>query len=348
MNRKPSSFFRVDEQVFFTMGALCIVSLIIVAFRVATHTPCTPVKIVVNTTVLIEGTVIRFKAETQTGKLFSWNFGDGTLKDEESAITNHEYKKAGRYTVSVMVNGECSDMQTIVVDEAPVIVNTNLQPMIMGPDTAYLREPVSFSDISTASTAWEWRFGETSSIDATTKDPSYTYTIPGRKMVLLKINNRADLVTSHVIYVIDKEAEKNNALARQKAATPSGGHQPQIIILPAKPSTDPIKTQVQEETRKEEPAKPKAPKITTAQLEAMLMEVVNGSKRAEDFTENLCGQLGISVTLDGNVMPFTKMCQELKDTKRVKKIKVIPTLNENNCVLTMNVNLEKKKKFGLF
>ncbi|GAC1598537.1 MAG: hypothetical protein NVS3B8_11110 [Chitinophagaceae bacterium] len=347
MNKK-SSFFRLDEQVFFTMGGLCILSLVILAFRFAAHTPCSPVKIDVNSASLIAGNVIRFNAATQQGKTFSWNFGDGTIKNEEISITNHAYKNAGRYTVTVLVNGQCSDIQEVVVSEAKVIVNTNLQPLISATpsDTAYVNTPVHLSDVSTASTKWEWRFGQTNSIDATDRSPVYTYTIPGRKSVILKVNDRSDMTVSYSIMIIDKQAEKNNA----PKPRPDLPRPAPIVILPAQPHTDPLKPVTTEPVKKEEAKeKPKAPALTNEQLKAMLMQVAEGQKRAEDFSEFLGGQLGISVTLNNNVMSFTKMCDELKSMKKIKNIKVIPvTDRETNHILSMNVIVEKKKLLGIF
>jgi len=348
MNKK-SSFFRLDEQVFFTMGGLCILSLIIMAFQFASHTPCSPVKIAVNSTSLVTGNIIRFNAATQQGKTFSWNFGDGSAKEEEISITNHEYKYAGRYTVTVLVNGQCSDMQDVVISEAKVIVNINLQPLISAEpgDTAYVNLPVQFSDVSTASTKWEWRFGQTNSIDATDKSPSYTYTVPGRKTVTLKVNDRNDMTVSYSIMVIDKQAEKNNA-PKPKPDYPH--QQAPVVILPAQPHSDPLKPVQPDPVKKEEvKEKPKAPALTNDQLKAMLKQVAEGQKKAEDFSEYLGGQLGISVTLNNNVMTFTRMCDELRSMKKIKDIKVIPvTDRETNHILSMNVVVDKKKFMGIF
>ncbi len=342
---KKSSFFRLDERVFFSMAALCLLSLLIMAFRFAASTPCMPVKIAVKSTTLVSGNIIRFDAVTQQGRSFSWNFGDGTSKDEEISITNHEYKSSGKYTVSVMVNGECSDFQDIYITEAKVIVNTNLQPMISSEpgDTAYINVPVKFADNS-AATKWEWRFGQTNSIDAVTRNPVYTYTVPGRKTVTLKINDRGDLVQSYSIMVIDKQAEK--AALKQKADVPRPLPPPSIIIA-ATPHTDPLKIPTVDPVKKEEvKEKPKAPALTNDQLKAMLLQVADGQKKAEDFSEYLGGQLGIQVTLNNEVMSFTKLCDQLKDMKKkIKDLKVIPvTDKETNHILTMNVVVERQKR----
>lgn len=341
MNKKSSSFFRVDEKVFFTMGGLCILSLLIMAFRFGSRTTCAPVQIVVNSKSLITGNMIRFDAQNQEGKTFSWNFGDGNVKDEEISITNHAYKNAGRYTVSVLVNGSCLDMQDVVISEAPVIVNTNLQPMISAEpsDTVYVNMPVKFSDISTVSTKWEWRFGQTSIIDATNKAPTYIYTIPGRKTVTLKVNDRNDMVVEYSILVLDKQAEKNEVKQRKPDFQQ---HQAPTVILPAQPHSDPLKPVLPDVVKKEE-VKPKAPAVTAPQLDVLIREVCSGSKTAADFSQYMCGKNTMQVIYNNNVMSLDKMCEELKGikVKKIKSLDIIPTINDN-CLSSINVTLKKK------
>ncbi|MEO6962254.1 MAG: PKD domain-containing protein [Puia sp.] len=346
MNRKRSTF-RIDEQVFFTMGAVCLLALLIFGFRYATHHTCLPVKIQLGNDSLIAGNMIRFKAESAEGKTFSWNFGDGNAIDEESSSANHNYKNPGKYTVTVLVDGECSDIQNIYVNEAPVVVNTSLQPMIVGPDTAYTNKLVKFSDISASSVSWEWSFGETGEPDAFTKNVSYTYSQPGVKKIYLKINNRPDLVVVHFIYVIDKDAQ--NKLKEKPKAQPSRA--PVIVYVPSRPSVDPINNQIAQPAKTEkEPEHPKAkaPDISHEQIEAMLKQVSAGAKTAEDFSAYLCGNLGTPVFYNGNALPFSKLCAQLKEMKekKIKKISVgITRSGVTGCIESMSVSIEKKKGF---
>jgi hypothetical protein len=340
MNKKSSSFFRVDEQVFFTMGALCLLSLLIMAFRYGSSTPCLPVQITVKSRSLVANSIVRFDAATQGGRTFSWNFGDGTVKDEEISITNHEYTTAGKYTVTVLVNGQCSDMQDVVISEPEVIVNNSLMPMISTDpqDTAYVNQPVKFSDISSVSTKWEWRFGQTNIIDATEQSPTYIYTVPGRKTIILKVNDRNEMTVRYSLMIMDKPVEKTAAKPKIDYPHPQ---LPPLNISP-QPHSDPLKPVPLEPKKEEVKEKPKAPKISADQLGSMLMEVADGKKHAEDFSDYLCGTLSVQVSLDGDLMPFSRMCEQLKHTKRIKRISALPTFNENNCVVSMAVTVKKK------
>src|ERR1700738_341505 len=125
---KRSSTFRGDAQVYITMAILCVVSLITLAFRYATSHPCSPIELQINANAFVEGNVITFKAATQGGKTFAWNFGDNTSVEEYDASTTHIYKNAGKYSASVTVNGQCTELQNVVITEAAVVSNNILIP----------------------------------------------------------------------------------------------------------------------------------------------------------------------------------------------------------------------------
>jgi PKD domain len=343
MNKKPS-FFRVDEQVFLTMGILCVVAIIIMAFRVGTRTPCLGVKIVVKSPELTERTLLRFSAETAGGKNFVWNFGDGTPEREEgSPNINHEYKKPGKYTVTVLVNGDCSDIQNILIAEQPAPTELNLKPMIMTgglrSDTAYVGEAVQFFDNSIGAKEWEWRFGETSDVDNTAQNPVYTFRYAGKKVIALKVNNNMELQDRYSLIVVDRPSKNERQAEPARRAV-----QPPIIIH-QRPEGDPL--QVHEDPpKKVEEEKLKAPAVTEAQLVALIRQICAGQKSAADFHQYMCGSTTMRVIYNSSVMSLEEMCQELKEVKekRIKTLNVIPT-NIDNCLNSVNVTLRKK---GIF
>lgn len=346
MNKRSSSSFRVDEQVYITMAVLCVVALVTLAFRYATSHTCSPITMQINANAFIEGNVITFKAETQGGKVFAWNFGDNTggVEEHESSST-HVYKNAGKYTVTVTVNGECTEVQNVVITEAPVVSNNSLLPMFIGPDTAYVNQPVGYEDISMNSTSWEWHFEDAGTIDASTRKASHTYTTAGPKKILLKVNGKADLVTGRLIYVIDREAQKN--AAREAKREPS---KPKVttLVLPANPTTAPLPNPTPVEEKKPE-EKPKVPTVTDQQLEGMIKDVIAGNKTANDFASYLCNNLSMAVTYNNDKTTFSAMCDALKEykKKKLKKVTVSTVKDATNCILYMHVTIEKKTFLGL-
>ncbi len=344
--KRSSSTFRVDEQVYITMGILCIVALVTLAFRYATSHPCSPINIQVNANAFVEGNVITFKAVTKGGTTFAWNFGDNNGTEEQNPSTTHIYKNAGKYTVTVTVNGECTEVQNVVITEAAVIANNSLQ-LFDGPDTAYVNQPVSYEDLSLNSTSWEWYFEDGNTVDAKTRKALHTYTTAGPKKILLKVNGKADLVVGRLIYVIDPQAQKNaarDAAVRHETPKP----RPNVIVLPANPTVAPLTNPTVPEEKKPE-EKPKAPTVTDQQLETMIKDVIAGNKAAADFSSFLCNNLTMSVTYNGEKTTFSAMCESLKEykKKKLKKVTVSTVKDATNCILYMHVTVDKKGFLGL-
>jgi hypothetical protein len=229
-----------------------------------------------------------------------------------------------------------------VIDEAKVVVNTGLQPLIRSSvtDTAYTNEQITFTDASTLATSWEWRFGETSSVDATSKEAVYSFRFSGRKTIYLKINNRPDLVTSYTLFVLDREEEKNK-LEKQKADNRPRVVVPQVI-LPQKPNTEPLRPQDQP---KKEEARVKAPAVTNDQLEALIRGVCDGNKSVADFYPYMGGRRSLQVIYNTDVMTIDQLCAQLKEikSKKIKSLKINTFINESdNSLSSMTVTLKKK------
>ncbi len=80
----------------------------------------------------------------------------------------------------------------------------------------------------------------------------------------------------------------------------------------------------------------------------MLKQVSAGNKTANDFSDYLCGNLGVPVFYNGNAMPFSKLCEQLKELKekKIKKITVgLTKSGVTGCIESMSVSIEKKKGF---
>lgn len=354
MNEKSILSFRLDEQVYLVMGAVALIALLTLGFRLITRQPCQPITLHIQANSFEKGNIISFKAETVDGKDFSWNFGDGTDLEESTFSTAHKYSNAGTFTVSVTVNGECTELQNVVITDAPVVSNLALRPMFTGPDTAYVNQPATYEDLSTTSTNWEWYFEDPAKIDAITKSASHIYKTPGLKKISLLVNGRRDLVTTRYIYVIDRDAERDQAKAKEVRLPKP---QPKVIVIESKPTVQPLgnptaaqPTQPDNSAKKEEP-KPRAPEISGPEMESLLMEVVQGTKRPDDFSGYLCGNLSMFIVYNSNTVTFTSMCTSLKQLKqkKIKKISVkLMKDGATNCVNSMIVIVDLKKGiFGL-
>jgi hypothetical protein len=354
MKEKSSAFFRLDEQVYLTMGAVALISFIVFSFRAMTHHPCQPIilHIQAQANSFEKGNIISFKAETTDGKNFAWNFGDGTVDEETDPSTVHKYSNAGKYTATVTVNGECSEFQNVVITEASLISNMAVQASFIGPDTDYVNQPATYAEVSTTSTNWEWHFEDPNKIDAITKSASHIYKTPGLKKIMLMVNGRKDLVGYRYVYVIDRDAERIQAKPKENRPRPAQ----QLLVVQSKPTVEPLANPTQppptDNVKKEEDKpKPKAPEIAGPQMENLLMEVIQGTKRAEDFSPYLCNNLAMNIYYNSSSVSFVSMCENLKGLKKKKVKKISVKLYKDgstNCINYMIVIVEIKKGiFGL-
>lgn len=111
----------------------------------------------------------------------------------------------GSITVSAIFSG-CPDSSI-----APVVVNMVTPPTAdfsANPDTVLVGDPVSFTDLSTNASAWDWDFGDSNS--STSQNPTNTYSMVGTYTVTLLAENppcAADSI-SRVVVVEDTMASR--------------------------------------------------------------------------------------------------------------------------------------------
>jgi hypothetical protein len=217
------------------------------------------------------------------------------------------------------------------------------------PDKAYMGAQVTFSDTSSKSTKWEWHFEDDPKVGGTTKSLTHIFKTSGTKKVTLIINDRVDLTQTKYISIIDKDAE--NAANTAGTDRKPKHEKPKIIEVPSGPTAPPLAnptnpTPVQDNTQKKEEEKPiqKAPEMTVALMQSMLLELSAGTKQIEDFSPYLCGNLSIPVVYNSSNISFTAMCNTIKQIKKKKiksiKVSMIRPHSQTNCVETMVVNLE--------
>jgi PKD repeat protein len=128
--------------------------------------------------------------DSSTGVInrYTWDFGDtGTSTDKNP---QHQYTKAGIYTVNLIVTGpggSDSKTQTVTVNEVPPVAGFNTDP---SPATGTVPLTVTFTDTSTGtSTAWDWDFGDGSLHSTLKNPPAHVYTMTGTYTATLTVIN---------------------------------------------------------------------------------------------------------------------------------------------------------------
>lgn len=342
MENKTVLYKRVDERATITMIVVAILGLALMAYRYTQYNPCVSFNVSAKAKYFHTGEVIRFESDIRLFKTLHWNFGDNQGDGTRVSSAVHAYDEPGEYVVSLTADGECTEYTTIVVTMAPKVEDPKLLPAFVCPQSAEVGKPVQFADTTAGALQWQWRFGETATVDATSRNPVYTYTTPGLKTVSIVINNDQRQMGICKIYV-------NPAAPPPAVKKRGGGGGLPVIIVHDRPDTAPLDEQMNPEAIPE-PAIVKAPDITGPEFERQLRAVANKYKTAQSFSDYLCGNLNVQVSLNGREISFTELCNKissLKSDKRIKKLTVQLMKNERTgCVIALFVSLKEKE--GLF
>lgn len=347
MENKKIQPVHLDEKVILTMIITALIGLVITGFQYKSYEHCFDFHIKAKANFFRNDEPIRFETDALYAKEFQWDFGDNENSETNINSVVHAYNQPGEYTVSLTVNGKCTEYKTVYITRAPKLENPLLMPRFVCPQTAEVGKPVVFQDTTAGAHSWEWRFGETAVVDATSSTANYTYKTPGLKTISLVINNDPKQLGVCKVYVNEKQVSPSRSV-RQPAH-----QQPAFIVVPAKPVTPTIEEQSHVQPAATEPPKPRGADISKEELESKLRQVANNLYTADNFSQYFCNNLNIPVSLNGTEVTFTQLCNKLssiKNDKKIKQLKVQQIKNsETNCIIGLNVSLKMKREFlGLF
>src|SRR5579859_1373779 len=117
---------RVDDRAIITMIIPAVVSLLIMAWRFTNHTVCSPFSVTSRSEHYYTGEVVRFESNIGTFQTLHWDFGDNQGNDSKISSAVHAYDVPGDYTVTLTVNGECTEYVRVAIVAAPPVENPRL------------------------------------------------------------------------------------------------------------------------------------------------------------------------------------------------------------------------------
>ncbi|MFT4023899.1 MAG: PKD domain-containing protein [Flavihumibacter sp.] len=328
---------RLDELAILTMLAAAVIGLFTMAFQYTKYKPCSEFRISTSARQYHSGEPIRFETNARNPESLHWDFGDNEFNDTKLPSAVHAYDTPGEYTIALTVDGTCTEYSTILVTPAPVVENPALLPAFICPGSATVGKAVSFEDTTGGAYRWEWRFGESGSVDATSQKASYTFTTPGLKTVSLLLNNDPRQIGVCKLFVnMPGEPARPQEKNRRKNAPQ------QVIVVKEKPDASPLNEQLPQE----KPAPDiTAPAISANDFEQQLRAVANKYYGADHFLKYTCGR-NVPVTLNDKETDFEKLCQQLaslKNDRKIRKLSVHLIKNEKtNCIESMIITLKTK------
>ena len=206
-----------DRNTLIIFGFIILLALAVIFLKMCTGKSCKDANFKVTNTEIYAGDLVYFEDNTVGAETWDWNFGDST-EHFTKKDASHIYAKQGEYTVWLTING-CSPAYikvTVLGKEIPVLDSILPVAGISGPDAARVGEVVKFRDTTSVGTSWEWYFGETGKADATTKDASYVFTVPGPHTVTLLVNGKSNTAS----HKIDIRPKREPGTGAKKSSVP--------------------------------------------------------------------------------------------------------------------------------
>jgi PKD repeat protein len=117
---------------------------------------------------------------------YEWSFGDGSVSYSQS--TFHAYSSAGTFTVTLKAKGEGGEKaiskQVVITNNVPA---PNADFIISSGNNQPAPTVVSFSNVSTNASSYDWDFGDGAS--SSSSSPSHVYSNAGTYSVILTARN---------------------------------------------------------------------------------------------------------------------------------------------------------------
>ncbi len=331
MSQKNNILHHVDKSVNYFLIYVIIVSLGITGFKYKMYKPCNGAIFNFNkSTTYSEGDLVKFIDNSKNASSWKWNFGDGS-KTVEVREPIHIFKKAGEYKVKLTVNGLCEKEETITIKEKKSVLDPNKFPKFDLPESIVVGETLTISDKTPNASTWEWRFGETASVNSKNRYAKYVYKEPGLKTVSLIVNGNVKYIAKKRINVIplNEKVTRINPIRKKKTL---GWN------LPNKP-----RDYDDNEPEKNKASEPKsAPLISNASFKKKLFLVSKKQMNPNQFSPYFCGDINKKVVVNGKNTTFLVFCESIKGKKI--KIRELSVFREDgsNCIKTLTINYKKK------
>lgn len=327
-----------DRSVLMTIAVTSVVGLFVMGYRFMTYSDCSGADFIIDEDELVAGQIASFKDQTPGATEWEWHFGDGSppVTDEEPL---HVFKHPGAYAVTLRVNGGCLVRKKVAIRKRGPLVNSSRYPIFSMPSTARIGELVRFTDNTAGAKAWQWSFGETMQIDATTKDPTYTFQSSGVKTITLIVNGRERYATKKRITVFARPVEKPefdlDLPERVELKEEESIDTVSISEVPLAPPLKPI-----QETR--------VPEISRIQLEDYLLQVAEEKREAETLKPFCCDGFDTRIRANGEEKRLQVLLQDIKGKKvSIENLEVVKH-RETSCIDFIKIDYKRKKVLGIF
>jgi gliding motility-associated-like protein len=119
----------------------------------------------------------------------TWKFGDGDSA-KGCGILQHCFKKPGSYGLMLNVTDSAGCRQSLSRPAYITVYPSPQASFTSSPQPTSILDPlISFTDMSTGASSWDWNFGDLTGAGSVLQNPSFTYPDTGCYPVILKVTN---------------------------------------------------------------------------------------------------------------------------------------------------------------
>jgi hypothetical protein len=156
------------------------------------------------------GDTLFYADKTPYSAVREWKFGDGGISVTDSGY--YLYKAPGYYQIMLTLNGKYSKSFSIQVKSKPIVNIEDSVTTIDAPVQARQFENVVFKAYSKTARLFNWKFGESGTIDSREQNPIYAYQKPGNYTVTL-FTEETDYPITHNITILPSFRALNDSIS---------------------------------------------------------------------------------------------------------------------------------------
>ena len=317
----------LDKNVMYLFLVVFLISGTALGYRFYNNFPCEQVVIDVKAREYRVGELISFTDITEQARSWEWHFGDSTSVSNLREVL-HIYNEPGEYNVRLVVNNTCEQTETIVIKEKKFVLDPNKIPRLMVPDSITVGQELKIIDSTKGAYSWEWRFGETSKANATTKKAVYKYIEPGLKTITLVVNGDIQHMAKKRIRVYEKEVV--NTSIEEPIAGPVRPIGWDIPYDPGVIEKDELEEDVE------------VPFISEPALEKRILKVAENKITEKEFADYLCGDINKAIVVNGQNTTFLVFCQKIRGKRiNIKRLTIFRN-DGSNCITNLNIEYNRK------
>lgn len=335
------SWMGLDARVWVTLGVTVVLSIAVLSFTVLTEKPCVEFAVAATTSKGVSrpayyiGETVLFHSSADV----MWDFGDH--QEGAGKAVQHNYFSAGTYTVTVTVNGHCTQQVVVTVKPLP---QAAVVPVVAidGPEAPEVGEKAEY-ECPIPSGHYEWTVLNSPNFGTQEKEKAvFSFPTPGTRILELRLDNDPSKVFHKTIDVLPAEVvtpRRTTDVVVPRMGKPKTGA-PVSSGAGSVPVAEPIVTPVVVA-----PAEHKAPAVTDDKLKSLLESVAKGSFTVDGFNQYLCNGAATKAVVNGKQRTLQELCDQIKDRKRVVIKTVTTERDSRQCVTVLHVEYKKK---GLF